>query len=224
MENIFWILMIFVYISVLGILLITLETWLLAKSKLKPLKTNSIRYNKKLKANKVVHQWAENNDFTFLGVFHIAYNHIATWKYSPKSTFLCLHTFPERSIELITVFENDIILCTGNNSNLQTPPHFFGYYLQTFSRISMDDLWHRHTEMENYLMETGGVKLSESEITIEDCLNSYRKKQTDHIRSFVGWPVRMIYWFLIRQFSWTNKSIKDQYEKGMINLPNEGEN
>ena len=219
MEDILWILTIIASILFLMVGMIALQVWLAAKSKLKPLKQSIIELNNKLERNKAVHQWAENNDFTFIKAFQFAIYHVATWKYNRKPTFLCLHTNPAWSIELITVFENNIILCTASSSNWQDSPHFFGYYLQTFSNISIDELWLRHTEMEDYLMETGKVKLSKSEIIIEDFLNSYRKNQTDHVRSFAGWPVRALYWSFIRKHAWHNKSIKDQHEKGMIKLP-----
>jgi hypothetical protein len=221
MEEKMLILVAVAFIPVFCIALAVVEVWLLAKSKLKLRETDSAKDRSISKANEMIHQWAEDNDFAFIGTFQIAHYHLAAWKYNHKVMFLCHHTHMDRGIELITVFKNDIFFCTANGSNWQGTPHFPGYYLQTFSSISMDDLWRRHAEMEEYLIKTGGAKLFESEMTFEDCLNYYRKKQTDHVRSFIGWPLRAFYWNIIRKFAWHNKTIKNQRERNMINLPNE---
>lgn len=198
-----------------------IELMLLAKSPLKPADTTNTLSTRPFKTNDAVYPWTKANDFEFFGTFTIGHYTLNTWKHLYKPTCLCLHTFPDRGIELITVFEKDIIFCTVNNSNWHGSPHFPGYYLQTFSKISIDELWHRHLQMEDYLEESGKVKLSDSEIDIEDCLDTYRKRQTRHIRSFTAWPARLYYWNLIGKHSWHNKTLKTQYEKGMIQLPHE---
>ena len=197
-----------------------IEVFALAKSKVLSLEDQALD-NNKIKVNETLFQWTENNNFVFLGSYRIGHYYVTTWGDSNSPAFLWFHSFPDKGIEFITLFEGEILLCTVNSSNWQAPPHFMGYYLQTFSTIDIDLLWQRHVEMENYLIETGKARIYESDLSVQDLIDSYRKKQTDHIRSFVAWPIRAIYWNLISKHFWHNKSIKQQYEKGMIKLPNE---
>lgn len=205
-----------VVIAIVG----SVEVFALAKSKVLFLEDQALD-NNKIKANETLFQWTENNNFDFLGFYRIGHYHIAIWGDTSSPTFLWLHSFPDKGIEFITLFEGEILFSTVNSSNWQAPPHFMGYYLQTFSTIDVDLLWQRHVEMENYLIEAGKAKTYESDIFVQEMIDSYRKKQTDHIRSFVAWPIRAIYWNLVSKHFWHNKSIKEQYEKGMIILPNE---
>lgn len=205
-----------VVIAIVG----AIEVFALAKSKVLFLDKQALD-NRKFKVNETLFQWTENNNFNFLGSYRIGHYYIAAWGDANSPAFLWFHSFPDEGLEFITHFEDEILLCTVDNSNWQAPPRFMGYYLQTFSTIDIDLLWQRHVEMENYLIETGKAKIFESDIFVQDLIDFYRKKQTKHIRSFAGWPIRAICWNLISKHFWHNKSIKQQYEKGMIKLPNE---
>jgi len=44
-------------------------------------------------------------------------------------------------------------------------------------------------------------------------------KESNYLRTLPFWPMRWPYWFFIRRGKWHNKSIKEQYEKGLIKLP-----
>ena len=87
--------------------------------------------------------------------------------------------------------------------------------------MNFDERWHKHVEMENYLMDEGQAQLVEMDKPFEEFFIDEIHKHVKHIRSIPLWPLHGTYWFVIRRVLWHDKSIKQQHEKGMIKLPNE---
>jgi hypothetical protein len=75
--------------------------------------------------------------------------------------------------------------------------------------------------MERYLIEEGGAGLARMDVSLMDALSDAMRKQTAYVRSLWFWPLRGLYWFLIRRHLWHNRSIKTLREMGRIRLPNE---
>jgi len=121
--------------------------------------------------------------------------------------------------DIITEFANGIYLTTVDSKAAQFHPGPPKAYKQTFSKINLDEQWCRHLEMENFLMDVGGVELVYTEIQFEKHFIDENQKSVRFIRSIPYWYLFGAYWYFIRRNLWHNKSIKTQYEKGMIKLP-----
>lgn len=175
-------------------------------------------------------QWAEENDFTFVGNFAmkvgIADTSMGIWRRSDRPTFFCRYLVQagskeQTSFDFVTMFEDDIILTTNDKSNSQMLPQPPGYYSQSFSPVSLEEQWNQHLQMENYLMDIGSAILVQNDKPFEDCFIDTIRKQVEFVRSISLWPLRGIYWFYVRRKLWHNLSIQAQHDKGLIVLPSE---
>lgn len=175
-------------------------------------------------------QWAADNDFNFIGNFTMKIGSsnalISVWRHSERPTFLCQYLVRSgrtvnKALDMVTLFDSDIMLTTASKSDGQLLPIPAGSYYQTFSNISPDDQWNKHVEMENFLMDDGGARLVQLDVTFEESFISAIRRQMQHIRSILLWPCRAPYWYFVRRNLRHNKSIRLQHQKGMIKLPNE---
>jgi hypothetical protein len=175
-------------------------------------------------------QWAADNDFNFIGNFTMKVGSsnalISAWRHSQRPTFFCQYVIRSgrtvnQALDMVTLFDSDIMLTTASKSDGQLMPIPVGCYLQTFSNVSPDDQWHKHVEMENFLMDEGGARFVQLDVTFEDSLTNTIRKQIECIRSIPLWPCWAPYWFFVRKNLRHNKSVRLQHQKGMIKLPNE---
>jgi len=174
------------------------------------------------------HAWAGRNGFSFLGYFveRSGGGFIAAWKRADQATFLCQYLIADKgghrsAFDLVTLFSNDVTLSTGSTADAHLFPKPPGYYLQSFSDLSLDSQWTRHASMEGYLIEKGGARLASANISLVDALSDSIRKQAAYVRSLWFWPLRSLYWFFIRLHLWHNRSIQTLREMGRIRLPNE---
>lgn len=175
-------------------------------------------------------EWAQNNDFEFVGNFTMKVGpmntFISAWRRYDRPTFFCQYIIRskdsvKRAYDLVTEFAFNISLTTGDTRDSVFFPHPPGSYMQTFSNTSFDDRWYKHIEMENYLVDNGQAQLVQIDKPLEKCFVDAILEQMKFVQSIPLWPFRAPYWYFIRKSLWHNKSIKIQHEKGMINLPNE---
>jgi hypothetical protein len=175
-------------------------------------------------------QWAEDNDFYFIGNFTMKTasinSSVSAWQHRDRPTFFCKYVVKVKDIvqqasDFITKFANDISLTTASTSDANSFPGHLEAYLQTFSKLSLDERWYRHVEMENYLIDTGGAGLIQMDVSFEKEFSDASQKRINYICSIPLWPFRGAYWYFVRRHLWHNKSIKTQHEKGMIKLPNQ---
>lgn len=174
-------------------------------------------------------QWAQNNDFSFVGNFTMKTASMTTsvsaWQHCDRPTFFCKYVVKIKNIsqqasDFVTKFANDILLTTASTSDANFFPRYPEAYLQSFSKLSLDERWYRHVEMENYLIDTGGAELIQMDVSFEKELFDAAQKQIKYVRTIALWPFRGVYWYFIRKHLWHNKSIKTQHEKGVIRFPN----
>lgn len=184
-------------------------------------------------------QWASQNGFRFDGNFYMPLSatetFISLWRHSQDPGFFCDYlsrprrpknndkpdAAAKRVFDLVTVFENDRGLTTSNTKDGQLLPPAPGNYKQTFSTDDLDDLYQRHQQAVEYLVNTGGAGLGACDKPAEQVLLDSIRETTQYIRSLPLWPIRGIYWYLVRQKLRHNLSIQQQHEKGKIKLPNE---
>ena len=105
-----------------------------------------------------LHQWAKRNDFAFLEYYWATAGFqrlfVSAWQRTDRPTFLCTYLVPTQSgfrnvTDIVTEFANSVSLTTANSRDAQYHPKPPKAYNQSFSRINLDEQWHRHIEMEN---------------------------------------------------------------------------
>ena len=175
-------------------------------------------------------QWAQQNDFKFLGYYNIrvgfAKVFTAAWQRTDRPTFMCHYVIKvqnkvKRAMDIVTKFANDVSLTTANTRNAQFSPKPPKAYAQSFSKVDLDQQWNLHIEMENYLIDVGGAQLVNLSIEFEKDIVESSRKENQFVRSIPLWYLRGSYWYFVRRYLWHNKSIEAQHKKRMIRLPNE---
>jgi hypothetical protein len=174
--------------------------------------------------------WAANNGFEFEGCYKVQMGQsvasMAVWRSSDRPTVLCFYiisvgTKQSTATDMVTDFADQISLTSNNNKAAQFSPWRPGRYQQTFSPVTLDELWAKHIEAENYLMDTGGSQLVQKEFNLEKEFFDSCRRQNAYIRSIPFWYLKGAYWYFIRKNIWHNKSVRQQHEKKMVKLPNE---
>ncbi|MDR2761498.1 MAG: hypothetical protein LBB88_02720 [Planctomycetaceae bacterium] len=106
-------------------------------------------------------EWACSNGFHFVGIFRFRLLLFAGWENPEKSSILIQKlNFFGNYFEIDTLLDNKICVETGNLSDeiiLPSPP---GFYIQQFSKKSLDETWELHNKAIQYLTEFGGVHLT----------------------------------------------------------------
>jgi hypothetical protein len=169
--------------------------------------------------------WAVANGFEFVGNFRLGPVYIAGWEHTKRPSFFCEYRIQRKEFfDMVTTFADDMSLTTGSTKDGQLNPKPPGDYFQTFSNLSLGQLWEKHVEGENYLVGKGGVKLPEIMLLFEDEITGALCKELEYHKSIPLYHFRVPFWFFFRRRRWHNKSIQAQHERGMIRLPNEMKN
>ena len=218
----------FIYLMITA--MICFQVWSMSNPKLMPLEPKEKGSASQTRAPSRAEDWARNNDFEFAGEFTMKAGfqpaYIAAWQRANRPTFLTYYSVRTKhsiqtAFDFVTKFADDVGLTTCSKADGHSLPYQAGHYVQSFSNISLDDQWYRHVEMENYLMDAGGAQLVPSDVPFADFFVDFISKQMRFVRGLWFWPLRGAYWFFVRKRLWHNKSVKTQYEKGMIKMPNE---
>jgi hypothetical protein len=164
-------------------------------------------------------RWAQVNDFSFIGSYMVKghYWTIFAWQHTDRSSFLCQYGIANAACDFTTKFTSDVSLTTYNKTG-HLLPHRPGEYLQSFSKIDLNEQWNRHIEMKNYLMDVCGVELVAPDVPFEDYFIDCVHRQMEFVMSIPLWFLLGGYWLFVRRYLYHNKTIKEQYEKGMIRL------
>jgi hypothetical protein len=177
-------------------------------------------------ASEVPQRWAEENGFHFVGYYRETDfgSYIAAWKYAERPTFFCHYLIPNQEkpgYDFVTVFADDIGLTTSSSDGGQLFPPRRGSYKQSFSSVSLDGLWGRHLESEEFLMDEGGAELVPQDVKFKEAFADSMRKQTEALYAMRLWQLRLWWWYFTRRKQWHELLIPEQYERGMIRLPKE---
>jgi hypothetical protein len=206
------------------------ETLTQKKISLEPYTATGNRAKRMVRSVAHLRQWAEQNEFEFLGYYNIRVGlhriFLAGWQRADRPTFMCHYVIKvqnkvNRATDIITEFANDVSLTTVDTRDGQFLPKPPKAYIQSFSRVDLDRQWNRHIEAENYLIDVGGAQLVNLDVELEKDIVEAGRKQNEFVRSIPLWYLRGCYWYFVRKHLWHNKSVEAQHKKGMIRLPNE---
>lgn len=196
---------------------------------LEPYTATGYRAKRLIHSVEHLRQWAQRNDFKFLGYYNIRVGlhkiFMAAWQRTDRPTIICHYVIKvqntvNRATDIVTRFADDISLTTADTRGAQFLPKPPKNYAQSFSKVDLNQQWNRHIEMENYLIDVGGAQLVNLDIQFEKDVIEAGRKQTEFTRSIPLWYLRGPYWYFVRRYLWHNKSIEAQHKKRMIKLPN----
>jgi hypothetical protein len=129
---------------------------------------------------------------------------------SPSRRF-CLSRTPNGGTEeFVTDFSDDASLTTTKTRSAFVFPRVFGGFMQSFPRASIDELWDAHQRGEQYLVSEVSIPVRACRLPYLERLKQGIVQQTAYIRSLSLWPLRGIYWYLVKRFPMHNRPIWKQ--------------
>lgn len=169
--------------------------------------------------------WAQAQGFDRAGCY-IAHllspSFVAAWKHRARPTYLCMYGVQHAyAYEFVTVFANDRTLTTANTPDAQLLPRPDGYYLQSFSKLPLDDLLTQHAAAEHYLMQQGRLTEQPLSYDFEQYLSHGLSRQMAYVQSIPLWQIRGGYWFLVRKDRYHGKTIEELHDRGKAPFPHE---
>jgi len=128
----------------------------------------------------------------------------------PARRFRFLRTATERAFEFVTAFSDHASLTTSMSRTAFLFPPRHGDFLQAFPRKSFEEVLKLHAEGEEYLMTQCRVAVSPCKLTYAEAFRNAGMKELALIRSLSVWPIRGIYWYLVKRFLLQNTPIWKQ--------------
>ena len=147
---------------------------------------------------------------------------LGVWRHTQHPTYFVLFLVGlKKMLVLITEFSPHLDLTTGATMDLQFCPQAPGHYLQTFSRLSPDQMLDRHLAAARHITTMGGVQVEPVPWGFEEAFTKGEMAQGDYIQTLPAWPLRAPYWFYVRKRLCHNKSVEQLHRSGKILLPND---
>jgi hypothetical protein len=112
--------------------------------------------------------------------------------------------------EFITEFSDDDSLTTTKTRAAFMLPRPFGSFLQSFPNASIEELWDLHLRGEQHLITHLSIPVKESRIPYLEAFGPGILRQMRCVKSYPLWPIRGIYWFLLKRFLMLNRPIWSQ--------------
>lgn len=172
--------------------------------------------------------WAEAANFEYLGVFEHRpdKNLIYAWKSNIHRCFLASYVLLQgdtriAATDFVTGFQDEFSLTTNNHGDGRAFPKHPATYAQCFANASIDEIWRRHKEAEQYLVGFGGVRAIQQLPDFQPAFQRAIRDQMNYLQSFLLWKLRIPYWYFVYRKRWRNISIEEQHTRGWIKLPNE---
>jgi hypothetical protein len=139
-----------------------------------------------------------------IGIWELSGNHLPL-RYLSAALSLGNITY-----EFITAFSDDYSLTTTRTRAAFLFPRPYGSFIQSFPNASIQQLWDLHTRGEHHLTSVLSIPVKECRFPYEQRVGAAILKQMRCIKSFPLWPVRGVYWFLLKRFLLQNRPIWNQ--------------
>ena len=166
--------------------------------------------------------WAQGEGFEWLGGYLIEAGNrifIGAWQHAEQSVYFCVYCHSlGTAFDLVTYFCDDVTLTTGSSKDGQMLPPHPGAFMQTFPGKSPEELWDRHLLAEAFLSSQMSVTAKPEDRPFDQVFTEAAHRQVAYVRSIPLWPLRAIYWYLVRRSRLAGKSIQDQHEAGLIDF------
>lgn len=152
--------------------------------------------------------WADSNNFVQVGVYRVQQNYILVWEQTENAKYFQSTLSPYgRFHNFTTVFEDDYSLLTANDRESLVFPHPPRRFVQSFGIETMGELHEKHESAAASLINVKGLELPASLPEFEELYLSHVFKLHEHVRSFVLYPIRGIWWYHVVRRMKFNRSI-----------------
>lgn len=176
------------------------------KPELVPVITNPV--NRKVGAFLAVHGFTFANAYQFHG---IRFGHWMHNSNRPPLRNLTAYVGPASlAYEFVTEFSDEHSLTTSQTKAGFMYPRPFGSFLQAFPKASIEELLDLHIRGEQHLISTLSIPIKEIRAPLLERFTSGILRQIRYIKSHSLWPIRGIYWYLIRRYVMRNRPIWKQ--------------
>lgn len=160
--------------------------------------------------------WLDEQGFDFVGAFKLdgagTAPLLVVWKHVASRIYLVVYILPNGTqfIDIVSVLDEDTGVTTSTTKDGHLMPGRQGTYKQSFSGLSVPQLWQRHLEAEQYVASQHGLKPGDTERPFEEELMTAVHKQIDYVTSLPLWPLRIPWWYFVRRNVRHNRPIAPQ--------------
>jgi hypothetical protein len=150
------------------------------------------------------------NGFRFHQAYQMHALRIGLWTrpdQAPLRSFSLSRIMSNSVSEFITEFSEDASLTTTTTRAAFMFPRGRGGFMQSFPRASIERLWQTHQKGEDFLLSSRSIPVSACRFTFEERVTSGIIKQLARVKSLPLWPLRGIYWFLVKRFIMANRPV-----------------
>ncbi len=138
---------------------------------------------------------------------------IGIWRTpSPGTYFTCMVSKEATIHEFVTYFDQEGSMDTTGSIHSEFFPTKKGNFRQVFNNAPIEVLAQRHAEGIAYLKEAFSLQPKAPGRPTDELLQEALINEVKHIKSIKLWPVRAIYWYLIRRHIMNNKTIEQRYK------------
>jgi hypothetical protein len=128
----------------------------------------------------------------------------------PLQSFCLMKSPTGNHIEFEAVFSDDAALTTTRSRSAFMFPRFFGSFVQSFPKSSIERLWDLHLKGTQHLISSVAIPIRESHRPVPERSRRAIVRQLSLVRSLPLWPLRGVYWFLIKRFLLQNRPVWKQ--------------
>lgn len=114
------------------------------------------------------------------------------------------------TFEFVAEFSDQAALTTSKSRAAFMYPRPSRGFLQSFPKADIRRLWDIHLQGTQFLIANSAVSLSQCRQTFPERSRRGMLKQLACVRSLPLWPIRGIYWFLVKRFLLRNRPIWKQ--------------
>jgi hypothetical protein len=157
--------------------------------------------------------------FKFTGAYSFHASRIGIWQQqgaaAPRRLFSFSLTGATRVTEFITEFSDDDSLTTTMTRAAFVFPRRYGSFIQSFPRASIQELFDLHGRGEEHLTSDLSIKVKECALSFVEGFPAGILRQMACVKAIPCWPIRGIYWFLVKRFLMQNRPIWSQNLKSL---------
>jgi len=159
------------------------------------------------------------NGFQFAGAYGFHAVRFGIWTApagTPIERRLCFSlTAKGSNCEWVTEFSDDASLTTTRTRSAFIFPRIFGEFLQSFPNASIEQLWDSHVRGEQFLVLERAIPVRACRVPYTERLRRSMTRQLSYVRSLPLWPLRGVYWFLVKRFLMHNRPVWRQDLSGL---------
>lgn len=210
-----------VFMAVAGLL----PQMLIRFSKFKPLRDDAAERAFTQAYEHVDSAWLEAEGFTPVAALRVPGAMVVGWEHLSEPIYIAVTVIQKTvAVDVVSVFEGDHGLTTGNVKGGALIPPDPGSFMQVFPRRDIEQLWRSHLQAEALLREYPGHRSATTTDFVADFERGVKAQMSWLLARPWLWLL-IPWWYFVRQHRWSNISIHDQIQRGWIDpeVPHDAE-